>query len=83
MKAVLVIDMPNRCIECPCGCYMRDGTVACGVIDLGTTEESPRPEWCPLKPMPKKEEHKKGLCSDFILGYEEGWNDCLEEIENG
>ena len=71
MKAVLVIDMPNVCENC-----------LLNIDDLcAGTREPVHSISCPLKPMPKKQEHRKGLCSDFILGFEDGWNECLEEIE--
>ena len=38
MKAILVIDMPTHCGECPVKCRMR------GINHV--------PSWCPLKPLP-------------------------------
>lgn len=83
MKAILVIDMPRDCEECPLydeyqmRCYyLRNDKYAVDVI----------PSWCPLKPLPQKEEKPKvsgGLDWDnaFNCGYVVGWNACLEEIE--
>ena len=75
MKAILVIDMPKRCGDCICH--------QCGfcLTNFGTVEMDDKPAvWCPLKPMPMKQKHKKGLCSDFILGFEDGWNSCVDVI---
>lgn len=75
MKAVLVIDMPKYCFECQLAvdgwCY--------GTIDSGI-----RPSWCPLKEMPQKKDvyHlRRNVLSDYEVGYGEGWNACIEEIE--
>lgn len=87
MKAILVFDKPNNCYDCKyCrfdarrynfrGCILTDTEVQDGTIDIRKEVHS----CCPLKPIPKKQEHRKGLCSDFILGFEDGWNDCLNEI---
>ena len=75
MKAVLVIDMPDMCLNCDLyafqSCYPlqrrinRDGLK---MVD--------KPEWCPLKDLPQKKN------TDFHpnIVYANGWNDCLKEI---
>lgn len=81
MKAVLVIDMPDSCYECPCYDHS-DYADGCMVfirkthdIDHGTQRE----KWCPLKPMPNKW-YEDGSTS-FAMGIARGFNKCLEEIE--
>jgi hypothetical protein len=52
MKAVLVIDMPNRCWECPIH-YLN----ICEANQYKVGWENGRngkPEWCPLKPLNKE-----------------------------
>ena len=52
-KAILVIDTPECCIDCPC--HFAEDIVWCGVKDqeLETDDiETYKPDWCPLKPMP-------------------------------
>lgn len=71
MKAILVIDMPKECCECPCfydylHCQAKDGVNVLG---------DERPNECPLKPMPK---YKKPIMYSDKYGY--GWNDCIKEI---
>lgn len=45
-------------------------------------EEHKKPIWCPLKPMPqRKGKHGDMHEYDTDTHYEQGWNDCLEEIE--
>ena len=83
MKAILVIDMPNSCYECP---LYNDEYDSCGYY--GTKAIKDR---CPLKPLPKKRELKSmEYLEHFRLGhvgtyeqkaYSIGWNDCLKEIE--
>lgn len=78
MKAILVIDAPNECDECPCLNYKlwycqadpkhRDGA------------EDYVPEWCPLKPMPQ---NKEIIGTKYIKDsnqYALGWNACIDEI---
>lgn len=51
MKAVLVIDMPENCEDCPC---VYEEAWMCQV-DLDHDERccEGRPDWCPLKPLPE------------------------------
>ena len=57
-KAILVMDMPESCSDCPC-CYIP----RCEVLEksLKTSEPSEiyecKPDWCPLKPVPEKKQH--------------------------
>lgn len=85
MKAVLVIDMPESCINCPCmyetefdgneqhyGCYAKEYKEVSDDGDI-------RPSWCPLKPLPQKKE-TDGHEPFEIFMHREGWNQCLDEI---
>lgn len=76
MKAVLIIDMPVNCSQCPC---YED--YDCNVLNECIFDEygNPRDIECPLKPMPEKIEVNYEL--DYEAYYQMGWNDCLEEIE--
>ena len=58
MKAVLVMDMPECCIDCPCH-FVDDPNIWCGATkrDLETNDiEIYKPDWCPLKPLPEKQD---------------------------
>lgn len=69
MKAILVIEMPSDMrIEETKALYM---TLFNGMIAREYTLD------CPLRPLPEKHENKDKH------EYEIGWNDCIEEIENG
>lgn len=80
MKAILVMEMPESCLECPCGDACGE---SCQVADreTGTYEDNyingqyDKPVWCPLVPMP---ERKQNACSH---GFAAGWNACMDAVE--
>jgi len=75
MKAVLVIDMPNRCWECPIH-YLN----ICEANQYKVGWENGRngkPDWCPLKPLPQKLPPNE--LGNMSL-YKSGWNACLDAI---
>lgn len=74
MKAILVIDMPSNCLDCPCEYdYMRCKATNYKLDYVNADAE--KPSWCPLRPLPHK------LQADWYTdGYKEGFNACLEEI---
>ena len=88
MKAILVIDMPESCFDCPC-----ESEYLCGLARKELFYEADRkPEWCPLKEMPNK--RGKLFLTDrsqkdtelifkaaYTNSYTDGWNACIEEIE--
>ena len=76
-KAILVMDMPEKCDECPCfqiGLYNY-----CSVTGRRNHSESnKKPSNCPLKLIPAKD-----VCDytwDWELGYKRGWNSCIDRI---
>lgn len=78
-KAVLVMDMPKYCIDCPCH-FAGMHTVKCGVKKKRLPKndiETYKPDWCPLKPMPEKANHP-----DWCDGgrYDKGYNACIDEL---
>lgn len=90
MKAILLIDMPSRCFNCPLhdvidGDEENEFIVICNAenwrkstthMPVENLEE--RPSWCPLKPMPHSKQMENRWFSD---DYSKGWNDLLKEIE--
>lgn len=77
MKAVLVIDMPNECDECP----LQDGEKCYARQDWISTISN----WkCPLKPLPQKKvlDEELFMTGNFRLVNARftGWNDCIDEI---
>lgn len=78
-KAILVIDMPNHCVDCPCSGPISSSYKEywCGAY-RGVIDERlkfDKPSWCPLKEMPKRIP-KEDIEDDTDVG----WNACLDEI---
>lgn len=81
MKAILVIDMPKNCHDCPC---YHEGYGRCTITAKFIEEVGIVDSWCPLKPMPQKAEYEGDRGIDIVgKVWTEGWNACLKEIENG
>lgn len=86
MKAVLVIDLPDRCFACPFhstvdGEHEHEFKVFCNIrfwkeYNRPVENLEERPSWCPLKHLPRKKN------TDFHpnIVYANGWNACLDEI---
>ena len=71
MKAILVIDeMPTECIECPlCRLFADDKLTETHCTWMATTNEdgiTTRAEWCPLRPLPEKDEEPEDDMEDYI-----------------
>ena len=75
MKAILVIDMPNECDECPC---LNRNLWQCQA-DIKRRSSDERPDWCPLKLMPMKVRTDEDDIE--VDSYWQGWNDCIEGLE--
>lgn len=80
MKAILIIDLPKMCADCPMFTWADITDIECEEGFCTHTHKlvhyNERPLDCPLKPMPKKKN------TDFHpnIVYANGWNDCLKEI---
>lgn len=93
-KAILVMDMPKNCLECPLGKNMSIVIETCIQCPLGKcaidAETETIPDWCPLKPMPNKKQEKQ-YCSNGVFGintsmetrFNRGYNACIDEILGG
>lgn len=89
-KAVLVMNMPERCVKCPLLLTLpqKDGLALCIARPKNGQEEynpkheiSWRPDWCPLRELPEKiPELKHGYESVEKSILRKGWNACLDEI---
>lgn len=86
-KSVLVIETPENCYDCPigqdCSNILETSLFCLGagkcVIDK---EAATIPNWCPLKPLPERHIAPK-TATGYEIGYEDGWNECLEKIMRG
>lgn len=78
-KAVLLMDVPYKCLDCNLSVLDMDGSLSCYYnkreicSDVG--ENNSRPEWCPLRELPNKKNW-----GEIFNGNVKGWNDCLKEI---
>ena len=91
LKGIIVIDdIPQNCFGCkikrrPAGMSFPEDMV-CGITGQSVRKYKPhntngnKPDWCPIKPLPKKAHHKE-YCDNGR--YDKGWNECLEKIEDG
>ncbi len=78
-KAMLIMDMPSYCLECPCLNEL-DECEAMKYKDVGDIGR--KPTWCPLREIPQKES------GEFVtnaeeMGYVRGYNACIDEIQGG
>ena len=81
-KAIALINAPKSCGEC---CFQKGLTVygyACGIAKTMNKDTRNRPDWCPLIPLPKRHTAPK-TATGYEIGYEDGWNDCLDKIAGG
>ena len=77
-KAILVIDMPKHCSECPV-CEVWEAIPSCEeyyctIKKKEIMDRCRKPDWCPLKNPPK---HMICFGED---DYVDGYNDCLDKI---
>lgn len=85
-KSVLVIDTPERCIDCGIGqnhSNILETCVSCPVAGKWAIdkEAESRPDWCPLKPLPEKfDSEKNWKLGDFEPLFKIGWNTCIDAI---
>lgn len=78
MKAILVLDMPATCTDCPCYDYIH-GVCANTHKDCELRIQE-KPAWCPARPLPDRKEDLHYPCNEYIQAVNEGWNACLDEI---
>lgn len=85
-KAILVMDMPGNCKECPCGTAEETMTFdyycCCQALEREIEEEKYSicvPNWCPLKEFPERKDMEPGK-TVIRAAQHEGWNTCLDEI---
>lgn len=85
-KAVLVMDMPEKCEKCPlktlygdAGYYVCEAGRYCGK-KWGRVDLSSKPDWCPLRPMPEKKQEEVPVAYTHFGAYIDGWNACIDAI---
>ena len=81
-KAVLVLDMPRNCKVCSFKKYNQYEGWDCLVKDsenIGIELENKRPNWCPLRELPKKTDIHIAKTMT-TMNWIEGWNACIDVI---
>ena len=79
-KAILVLDMPEDCHHC----ILRHREMFedfCSIDKDIKLEPISRPEACPLRFLPGKKALTP-LAGNVTYGKQQGWNECVDEIEN-
>lgn len=74
-KSVLVIDTPKKCDSC---IYVGTFHPFCKINCRDIKDTSIKPDWCPLKPLPKYKSMEKP--GEYEYGKMHGWNQCIDEI---
>ena len=75
-KAILVIDMPKGCYECPLAVETVHNYDACCITGSRIMSYD-KFDWCPLKLAPKPIEVNYGSDEQ---DWEKGYNSCVEQI---
>lgn len=78
MKAVLVLDMPKSCIDCPLAYKEGYSIYRCKMSEDQVDPNSIYRE-CPLKPLPELR-HKEKYAYTYELTYDQGYNRAIKEI---
>lgn len=93
MKAVLVMDMPEKCNDCSFYFEIIEGKEAYCMAAVEPDNKELwkeikedccqcKPDWCPLRPMPEKKKWKPSSGITLAM-YGTGWNACIDEIMGG
>ena len=90
-KGIIVVNMPERCRMCRYMYHTDEGYCFCNVEGYGfdyavaeymQSKPNGKPDWCPIKLMPKKME----VCGTYpqpdgiTASYKIGWNECIDKI---
>ena len=84
-KAVLLMNVPEKCLDCNLCVLDMDGSISCYYnkreICSNVGENNSRPNWCPLKSLPdRKEITETYKWEDRLPSFKCGWNWGLDEI---
>lgn len=82
-KSILILDTPKKCGECPICASWQSSAFSireywCTASENTSVDPDDKPNWCPLKPAPKKQDawYDDDEGSAWIRGY----NNCVREI---
>lgn len=90
-KAILIMDMPDSCLDCRFCREIDEGTEACceimdepndsllcRMIDSDYCQS--RPSWCPLRYVPSKQYHSMYGRNKVETSEDKIWNRCIDKI---
>lgn len=80
MKGILILDMPDWCIDCPVSGYSSQGKPFCTHAKRSLDSFCWKPDWCPLKEIPEKQTRDYPEYDRYISGWDDGWDACINEI---
>lgn len=81
MKGIIVVDIPEHCTLCRYSYISEKNTQwVCGIKNKRIDGQKSKMDWCPIKFIPDKKEVKNAE-NMTSLGWIEGWNACIDEIE--
>lgn len=76
---MLLVNYYGSCVGCPCRRYDEETNEAKCYVKQSIIEEGvKKPDWCPLKAIPKRRGDNSGSKE-----YNNGWNDAIDNIELG
>lgn len=82
-KGIIVVDIPENCYKCCASVSYGNGMGFCRGCERNIDYIlSRRPDWCPIKPMPEKQ-NNDNLYDEYYDGFDAGWNACIDEILKG
>lgn len=82
-KAMLIMDMPSRCGDCPCFdnfnrmCQWEHKHLTLVEINI----KDKKPTWCPLREVPEKKDAKYNPARNPYITQD--YNACIDEILGG
>ena len=83
-KAILIMDMPESCFGCNfLYCNADAGIDSCQAMTVSRIVDSEtyeKPDWCPIRELPKYKRTIGAVDEGKKLLLNAGWNDCLDEI---
>lgn len=85
-KAVLVMNMPERCADCPLRNSEKTSYLCCYLTLKNISSADyydKKPDWCPLRELPEKKEElpvEKYEFGGLGKAFTSGWNTCLDKL---
>lgn len=78
-KGIIVMDMPEKCENCPLVKYITINDRLCCITGKFVYAEQmiKRPDWCPIRKMPEKPDYPPLSKGSYVAG----WNDCVDYLE--